>query len=350
MPHRHEWRHGMAEGNEGDKALRIPILDRLTGATGRWARAGIQFSGERAALVLLGPDTGRPEILAAASVSADEAPAAFADLLGRHRLRKAAATLCLAPGEYELLNMERPPVPDEELAESVRWKLGDLLPWPVDEAQVDVFTIPGLDSHARAASWVFVVAARRALVERRLQQAERIGLQVTAVDIADFALRNLSARASAPQHSVAHLLVGEDYSLVCISRGEVLYFSRDLQIGLGVLREAGEAPEPGLSLEEGPRERLVLEVQRSLDYFDRHFAQPPVSRLIVSPPGTAGALLQDALSASLPLQVLALGVEELLPGAGPQIIESGLVDEPGVLLALGAAMRELPALAAEDAA
>ncbi len=341
---------GKRGGNEEGKALRIPILDRLRGAAGRWTRAGVQLSAERAALVLLGPDAARPEILAAASVPADEAPAAFDDLLARHRLRKACATLCLAPGEYELLNMERPPVPDEELAESVRWKLGDLLPWPVDEALVDVFTIPDLDSHARAASWVFVVAARRALVERRLQQAQALGLEVTAVDIPDFALRNLNARAAEPQYSVAHLLVGEDYSLVAISRGEVLYFSRDLQIGLAALREAGDGAEAGLSLEEGPRERLVLEVQRSLDYFDRHFAQPPVSRLIVSPPGTAAPLLHDALAASLPLPVLALGVDELLPGAGPQLLESSLADEPGVLLALGAAMRELPALTAEAAA
>ena len=41
---------------------------------------------------------------------------------------------------------------------------------------------------------------------------------------------------------------------------------------------------------------FVLELQRSLDYYERHFDQPPITRIVVSPGSARGAMLADDLA------------------------------------------------------
>ncbi|RMG53101.1 MAG: hypothetical protein D6717_11425 [Gammaproteobacteria bacterium] len=322
------------------------LMGRFRGAKQGGLALGVQFDGERVALAGLSAGPGAPRLLAAALVEESQGEEAVQARLRSAGLRRAPVTLCLAPGEYELVNMERPPVPEEELVEAVRWKVGDLLPWPVEEAVIDVFVIPGLDRHARAADWVFVVAARRHLIEDRLQRAEALGLRPRFVDIPEFALRNLDARLGNPQQSVAHLLVREQDSLLCVTRGDVLFFSRDIMHGAQDLA----VPTQGeLALANDAGEAIVLEVQRSLDYFDSHFGQPPVARLLVSPPGERLDGLRNALATGLGLAVEALDSQALAEDADARLLQAGLLDEPAMILALGAAMRGLP-VAAEEAA
>src|ERR1700683_2405886 len=50
-------------------------------------------------------------------------------------------------------------------------------------------------------------------------------------------------------------------------------------------------------------ESVVLELQRSLDYYERHFDQPPITRIAVSPSGKRASLLAADLGGETGFQV-----------------------------------------------
>src|SRR5450759_3913424 len=51
-------------------------------------------------------------------------------------------TTLLAPGEYQMLLVEAPNVPTEEMKTAVRWKIKDGLNYHIDDATVDMVRIP----------------------------------------------------------------------------------------------------------------------------------------------------------------------------------------------------------------
>ncbi len=82
-------------------------------------------------------------------------------------------------------------------------------------------------------------------------------------------------------------------------------------------------------------DQITLEIQRSLDYYDSHFAQPPVQTVLVAPCVPEVPFLTAAIGAKLNFTVRALVLEDLFPG-------SKLPDSPErarCLTAIGAALR-----------
>jgi len=50
----------------------------------------------------------------------------------------------LKPGEYQLLLVEAPNVPKDELKSAIRWRIKDMIDYHIDDATVDVLDIPEL--------------------------------------------------------------------------------------------------------------------------------------------------------------------------------------------------------------
>ena len=87
------------------------------------------------------------------------------------------------------------------------------------------------------------------------------------------------------------------------------------------------------------------EVQRTLDYYERHYGSKPVARLYLAPPNRETVSLLDALSSSIGVPVEILDISQLLPC--PAGFEAGR--QSGTLLAIGAALRQSAELAEEGA-
>ncbi|OOG26777.1 hypothetical protein B1C78_04530 [Thioalkalivibrio denitrificans] len=239
--------------------------------------------------------------------------------VSRARLRRCPAVLTLPPGSYTLTQMERPSVPAEELAAAVRWRLRDVLDYPLEEAVTDVFEVPG-QGRAGRPPLVYAVAARADPLRDMVGRAKAAGLQPWKIGIAELALRNLTERAETGPETVAGVYLMPDRGLVQITRGDQLFLSRGLDYGLDTL--AGAQDPAGL------HERVALELQRTMDYYDSHFGAAPVKRLLVMPGGETVGALADALGSSLGLAARVWQV----PGAESQDLESD------ALLALGGAL------------
>lgn len=222
--------------------------------------------------------------------------------VSHHRAKGAACIGVMEPGSYQLLQVEPPDVAPDEMREAVRWRIKDLVGFPVESAAIDLFPIPEGSSRGPTA---YVVAAEGGLIDQRVALLQDAGLDLKAIDITELALRNLAQRMAEDSAGVALLWVGQAASRIALFRDASLYLARTINTGWAQL-SAGEQ-DGGLSLapDEQLLDSVVLEIQRSFDYFESHFRQHPVNTLVVLPaakpiPVLVGHLEQN-LAASVKL-------------------------------------------------
>lgn len=299
----------------------------LKRADSRGARTGVCIAADAAAVaqVTEGAD-GRPKLAYCRHARGERADvlAELADALPR---RRAPAVDVLAPGSYQLLLIEAPDVPVEELRAAVRWRIKDLIDFHIDDAVIDVFEMPA-QGRGGINKMMYAVAARAELVREQIDAVEEAGLRLGVVDIAELSLRNVAERLEPAGDGVALLYVSAAHSILLIVRQGVLYMTRRVETGLEML---GSAAGMRSEFVDG----LALEMRRSLDYFESHYEQNPIGALYTE--GLAPAN-RELLEQSLGLPVNRLDIASVLD------CDATIDDEMqhACLPAIGAALRADP--------
>ncbi|GAB2182618.1 hypothetical protein DLREEDagrD3_28410 [Denitratisoma sp. agr-D3] len=246
-------------------------------------------------------------------------------------LDRQACTTLLPWGGYHLLPVEAPAVPRAELREALRWQIKDMVDFPVDQAGLDLVDIPappgGTQRHM-----VYVAACRRELLVSLIEDFERGGAQLAAIDIPEMAQRNLAALCEHGERGLALLSFDESGGLLTFTARGELYMVRRVDVSLGQLREADDGRWPQLC------ERVGLEVQRSLDNFDRQFSFVPVQRLLLAPSPVA-ASLGEFMADYLGMTVDVLDLEDVLDISATSELDDPL-RQAQCLATLGAALRQ----------
>jgi MSHA biogenesis protein MshI len=201
-------------------------------------------------------------------------------------------TTLLAQGEYQLLSVEAPNVPPAELKTAMRWRLKDMLDYPVLEATIDVLAVP-LDPNAvvRPQQSVFAVAARNSVIGPRQQMFRAARVPLRAIDIPEMAQRNVSALLEPEGRGLALLSFGDDGGLLTVTWRAELYLARRLDVTLAQVRDAD--PER----RNASFDKIALELQRTLDNFERQFSFISVAKLVLAP--TAAPGLEEYLASNL---------------------------------------------------
>lgn len=236
----------------------------------------------------------------------------------------------LAGGDYQILNVEAPNVPRDELKTAIRWRLKDLLDFPALEATVDVLDIP-LDASSRAQQSVFAVAARNTVIQPRQKLFLDAKVDLHAIDIPEMAQRNVSAMLEPEGRGIAMLSFGDDGGLLTVSyRGE-LYLSRRFDVTLAQLLE------PDHDRKHQSFDKITLELQRSLDHFERQYSFISIAKLVLGPSPVSG--LDEYLSSNLYTPVETLDLATLFDlSRTPELADKA--QQQRFFLAIGAALRE----------
>lgn len=237
---------------------------------------------------------------------------------GAHALEKVARDLnvdryqcatLLQPGDYQLLLVEAPTVPQAELKSAIRWRIKDMLDYHVDDAVMDVLDIPPDSTLAGRNHSMYAVAARNDVIRASVKTYEEARVPISVIDIPETAQRNISALHQTDQRGAALLYFNNEFGLLTITSGGELYLSRRIDIGLNQIR--GRRADLRAELFE----RIVLELQRTLDHFDRQFQYVSVSRLLLGPePDDCG--LFDHLKSNFDTPVERVDLAGLLKFAG----------------------------------
>jgi MSHA biogenesis protein MshI len=236
----------------------------------------------------------------------------------------------LAGGEYQFINIEAPNVPRDEMKTAVRWRLKDILDFPVLEATIDVLDIP-LDANARAQQSMFVVAARNSVVAARQKLFLDAKVDLSTIDIPEMAQRNVSAMLEPEGRGVAMLSFADEGALLTVSyRGE-LYLSRRVDVTLAQLLE------PDHDRKHQHFDKITLELQRSLDHFERQYSFISIAKLVLGPSPVTG--LDEYLSSNLYTPVETLDLATLFDLTRTPELQNK-AEQQRFFLAIGAALRE----------
>ena len=275
------------------------------------------------------PTAGRPVLH---HCDAREIEGEFRDALVRLRLvfslhRHRCATL-LRHGEYRLVQVEAPDVSEPELREAVRWRVKDLLDFPVETATVDALPLPA-QGEARSRH-AFVAAAPDAIVKARMDAFEAAGAPVEVIDIPELAQRNVAGLFEQPNRGLGVLAFDDSGGLVTFTADGELYAFRRIDIGGAELANANAERRTQLV------ERIALELQRSLDGMERSYSAVAVSRILVAEP--EGTPLASSLAANLYVPVEPLDLASVLDlDALPDLGKPGRIAR--LLPVIGAALR-----------
>ncbi len=305
-----------------------------------WPKFGVKFEGGWVSIVRSGDRLDlahvirspgqRPQIRQCDSfrIEKDEADA-LSRLSQRCRLKQHRCATLLEEDSYRLVQIEAPAVPADERVEALRWRLKDAVDFSVGDAAIAVADIP--TEGARQAH-VFAVVAPSAAVGERMALFQQAKASLEAIDIPEMAVRNVATLFEEANRGLAFLAINENESLLTITcRGE-LFLSRRIETSASALAQA-DAERRGQLLE-----RLALELQRTLDNFDRQYGFISVSRLLVAAEhDCAGSTAALAENLYLPTQAADL-TQVLDFDALPEL--RAPERQAQVLLAIGTALRE----------
>ncbi len=218
-----------------------------------------------------------------------------------HLDRFSCATL-LPARQYQLQSIDAPNVPEAEMKSAVRWRLKDFLEYPMETATVDVVSIPADQAAAGRGRSVYAVSARNQDIELRMKIFAQAKIALRVIEVAEMAQRNLATLFETDQRALAMLSFSEEGGLITFSARGELYLSRRIEISIDQL--------VGVRTEERDQlfERIALELQRSLDHFDRQFSNTPLARLLLAPlPEEVGLSAYLAGNLSAPVESVNLG-------------------------------------------
>jgi MSHA biogenesis protein MshI len=198
----------------------------------------------------------------------------FARITSRLPARNAPTVSVLEPAGYQLLLVEAPDVPADELRAAVRWRIKDLLDFHIDDAVIDVIEMP---PHARGGprKMMYAVTARAEFVKQQVELLESSGFDLAVIDIPELSLRNVATLLETEQRGAALLYLAGRRSTLLLVRQGILYLARRVETGAETLAEANGMRHDLVS-------GLALEVRRSLDYFESHYEQTSIPVLHTS--------------------------------------------------------------------
>lgn len=280
---------------------------------------------------------------------------------------KAGRVIAAVTGQNVLARVLRfPPIPEEEVKRAIRWEAERHLPFPVDEAVIDMQTVRQVTHDDQRQLEVLLAAAPEALVLTHIQALGRAGLMVEAIEVAALAMaRGLGQIGSAGTHALVNL--GASMTDIAVVHDGIPQFTRTILVGgdavtqaVGKLLNLDEAAAEqakmryGLGWEEWPPDQvegayaaelaealseLVTQMRRSLDFFRAQFAGVTIDDMILCGGGALLRHLDRHLTTELELPVTVGNPLNVMHPGEQQLAAQALA--PQLTVATGLAMRTI---------
>ncbi|MEO3678462.1 hypothetical protein ABGI61_05435 [Rheinheimera sp. FR7-31] len=181
--------------------------------------------------------------------------------------------LILAPEFYQVVQLDKPALSDQEMLQALPWQIKDLVNIAPEDIIADYIDLPG---SGNGAAKINAVAASATSLQQLLTPIHEAGLKLGSIMPEEWLAGRLVATGAQATMLVIHQ--PEQEVLIQIVRNGELYFSRRTR-GFSRLHLAGAG-----ELADGTLDRLQLELQRSMDYVESQLKQPPVRDIFLLMP------------------------------------------------------------------
>ena len=300
---------------------------------------GVSLSAEGIAIARVLREEGRaPELLSCRYLPLEpnaDAAVVLEAVVNELDLDQGHSVIVMQPDSHSLLLIEAPDVQPAELKAAVRWRIKDLIDFHIDDAVIDVFEIPEQGAAPGKARLMYAVAAKASTIHRQVEILDKTSLQLDIIDIPELAIRNIVALLDEDIRGTVFLYFNQSGGVITLTRQGSLYMSRDIDIGLSQMVAAGSNDGELHPQTQQALERIVLEIQRSMDYYESHFSQPPITSLVLAPFEQEVPGMIPYLSANLGMAVSVLDLNGLFDES--ETIDT--VTQARCLTAVGAALR-----------
>jgi len=212
-------------------------------------------------------------------------------------------TLALAVEDHKIHKLTRPSVEESEMSQSVIWLLKDRLDCAVEQAVVEVINHP---EGCQLDDQIMVVQSSKDKIKNLVDIISEVGLELKAIDITELLLGDLLQSYPGIEQGIALVLDHEEGATLLVYRGEYLYLLRQLS---GITDFISCLPVEGNMM---MADQLLLEIQRTLDYYDAQMRQPPLAGILLAPSFADISTLVDYLDKNLGTKVESLDINSLL--------------------------------------
>lgn len=301
------------------------------GAKG-WSALDAGLDGEAVGVSVRHRAGARPQVVKCARSAAGALGAeALSELAGRVAVAGLPWTLPLKRGDYKMLVVAQPPVLPSEMERSLRWTLGSMIDFPVDEASVAWMEIPTAQFQPNRAKHIYAIVSRKSVIDEQAAVFSQVKLNLQAIDVRETAQRNIAALLETKGEGLGLLSVGAGGVTITFTFGGELYLDRFIEQPLREIVSADEAGRQTIF------ERIALQLSRSIDFISRSFPFMPVQRIVVAPlPVPIG--LCDYLAQNLPVPVEEIDLASVFDfSLTPELREAE--NQSRFFVALGAALR-----------
>ncbi len=210
-------------------------------------------------------------------------------------------------------------MPEEQLQETIQFEAEQYIPFDISDVNLD-FQILGESEHNPNQMSVFLVAAKKEMVNDYINLVNLAGLNPCIIDVEAFALQNIfELNYDAQEENIALIDIGASKTSLNILRGMTSVFMRDvalgcLQINQKIVSLVGCSLEEAEQLKQGEQQDKIssedlkniistvvsdwcTEIRRALDFFYSTYPEDQITRIILSGGGANIAEFRQLLGA-----------------------------------------------------
>lgn len=234
--------------------------------------------------------------------------AQLAQLAKKHQLDLIPCNCVLLPGEFELLQVDAPEVPSQELSAALRWQIKDLIDFHIDDAVIDHITLPVEGTSGK--KQLLVAASRESVIRDHVEKLQSASCNINSVDIAIQAARNILNKQipNSTQESIGLLNLWHDVAKISVILNQDIYINRSSNIGLESLEFVSDEDINSQLIVDS----LALELQRTFDYYESHSRQSSISQLIIISNEKPIEKLADLLQQRLGIDCIDSNIPDIL--------------------------------------
>lgn len=260
--------------------MRIPWLKKRN----TQAKLGVFIAKQRVDICALSAGNEAISVLDSVALSDMSALVKTLDeMVTKHHLQAASCHVVLSNQVYQLLQIDKPNVPDNEIASSLPFIAKEFINEAIDTVVFDYFSVPNQNK-------INLVYCPKSVVELIVTATEQATLELVSIGIEELATANLfNSHADDDQKTTQMLISQQDHQEVnlTIIYDNQLYFSRRLR-GFSRLRDLQEN-----QLDSPLLDNFSLEIQRSADFVVSQLKLPEVKKINLALPS---AILEPLIS------------------------------------------------------
>ncbi|MBI5447880.1 MAG: hypothetical protein HY939_04045 [Gammaproteobacteria bacterium] len=206
-------------------------------------------------------------------------------IVEKHQLRNSPAQLIISDALYELFSLEPLLVNEDEIHDALRWKLKDLITYPIDDCCWDYFQMPSPEFQKQL---LYVITTARPWLKTITEKTLATGLKIENTSIPALVMKRFIMYPCPEQATTLPHECQESHSLL-YEENDKLKLLILYQNQVYIIRQFDHPVSSFLfntqmdaSLTEPKFEELALFLQRSFDYYQSQLHQMPVSKLFLT--------------------------------------------------------------------